>query len=102
MRPTAGGSLDVQQRHPIARVLAAVPKMLILEEPTEGILSSIIADIDRVKRMPAERGMNGGREMAVEPGEQSYDLAAELAYQYIVMRRGANMEAEGVRAQMSI
>ena len=102
-----GGDLSggQQQQLAIARALAPKPKLLILDEPTEGIQPSIIKDIGRVIRMLADRGT-----MAIVLVEQFYDFAAELADQYLVMERGeiiqrgrgANMEAEGVRDRMSI
>jgi urea transport system ATP-binding protein len=72
----------------IARALAAGPKLLILDEPTEGIQPSIIKDIGRVLRMLADTGLNGQR-MSILLCEQYYDFAQELADNYIVMERGA-------------
>ena len=77
-----GGDLSggQQQQLAIARALAAGPKLLILDEPTEGIQPSIIKDIGRVIRRLADEGLNGQR-MAVILVEQYYDFAAELADQ---------------------
>ena len=106
-----GGDLSggQQQQLAIARALAAGPKLLFLDEPTEGIQPNIIKDIGRVIRMLAKEGMNGQR-MAVVLVEQYYDFAAELADQYIVMERGefvqrgrgADMAAENVSQRMSL
>jgi urea transport system ATP-binding protein len=80
-----GGDLSggQQQQLAIARALAAGPKLLLLDEPTEGIQPSIIKDIGRVIRMLADR-----KTMAIVLVEQYVDFAAELADQYLVMERG--------------
>ncbi len=106
-----GGDLSggQQQQLAIARALAAGPRLLMLDEPTEGIQPSIIKDIGRVIRALAERGMDGAP-MAIVLVEQYYDFAAALADRYLVMERGeivqrgrgADMAAEGARERVSI
>jgi urea transport system ATP-binding protein len=82
----------------IARALAAKPKLLILDEPTEGIQPSIIKDIGRVIRMLADKGLDG-QKVAILLVEQYYDFAEELADDYFVMERGTVIES-GLGADM--
>jgi urea transport system ATP-binding protein len=107
MRLRRGGDLSggQQQQLAIARALVSRPKLLILDEPTEGIQPSIIKQIGAVIAELA-----AGGEMAILLVEQYYDFAAALADQYLVMARGeiiqagrrADMEEEGVRELLAI
>ena len=102
-----GGDLSggQQQQLAIGRALAMGPKLLILDEPTEGIQPSIIKDIERAIRALAATG-----DMAILLVEQYYDFARSLADQYIVMERreilkkgaGADMEKDGVKALLAV
>ena len=102
-----GGDLSggQQQQLAIGRALAMGPKLLILDEPTEGIQPSIIKDIERVIRSLAARG-----DMAILLVEQYYDFARSLADQYLVMERGeiiargagADMDKNDVRALLAV
>jgi urea transport system ATP-binding protein len=80
-----GGDLSggQQQQLAIARALVTQPRLLILDEPTEGIQPSIIKEIERVIRDLARRG-----DMAILLVEQYFEFARALAHRYIVMERG--------------
>jgi len=102
-----GGDLSggQQQQLAIGRALAMGPKLLVLDEPTEGIQPSIIKDIERAIRSLASTG-----EMAILLVEQYYDFARSLAGQYLVMERGeiiargegADMDRDDVRAKLAV
>ncbi|MBM3392035.1 MAG: urea ABC transporter ATP-binding subunit UrtE [Betaproteobacteria bacterium] len=102
-----GGDLSggQQQQLAIGRALAIGPRLLILDEPTEGIQPSIIKDIERAIRALAESG-----EMAILLVEQYYDFARSLADHYLVMERGeivmrglgSDMDKDGVRETLSV
>ena len=107
MMKRRGGDLSggQQQQLAIGRALAPGPKLLILDEPTEGIQPSIIKDIERAIRALAETG-----EMAILLVEQYYDFARSLADHYLLMERGeiisrgtgADMDANRVREMLSV
>jgi len=107
MMKRRGGDLSggQQQQLAIGRALAMRPRLLILDEPTEGIQPSIIKDIERAIRTLAESG-----DMSILLCEQYYDFARSLADQYIVLERGeiiargagADMDKDGVRERLAV
>ncbi len=102
-----GGDLSggQQQQLAIARALVTRPRLLILDEPTEGIQPSIIKDIERVIRALAARG-----DMAILLVEQYFDFARDLAAAYAVMQRGEivlsgrreDMDETAVRSYLTV
>jgi len=104
-RPGGDLSGGQQQQLAIGRALAMGPKLLILDEPTEGIQPSIIKDIERAIRALAATG-----DMAILLVEQYYDFARSLADQYLLMERGeivmrgagSQMDSDGVKALLSL
>ena len=92
-----GGDLSggQQQQLAIARALVTRPRLLILDEPTEGIQPSIIKQIERVIRALAQRG-----DMAILLVEQYFEFARDLAASYLVMQRG-EVVLSGRREEMN-
>ncbi|MEN9513788.1 MAG: hypothetical protein RIQ95_416 [Pseudomonadota bacterium] len=107
MKHRRGGDLSggQQQQLAIARALLSRPKLLLLDEPTEGIQPSIIKDIGRVIRRLATE-----QQMSILLVEQYYDFAASLADDYLVMSRGQiiargqghDMAKDGVRMMITV
>jgi len=91
-----GGDLSggQQQQLAIARALLAEPKLIIFDEPTEGIQPSIIKDIERVIRLLRERG-----DMGILLCEQYFDFAHALADKFVVLSRG-EVVASGMQELM--
>jgi urea transport system ATP-binding protein len=102
-----GGDLSggQQQQLAIARALVMRPKLLLLDEPTEGIQPSIIKDIERVIALLRDRGT-----MAIVLVEQYFDFAKRLADNFIVLDRGRTvlagdrnvLESTDVRAHLTV
>lgn len=102
-----GGDLSggQQQQLAIGRALVTRPRLLVLDEPTEGIQPSIIKDIQRVIKQLADRG-----DMAILLVEQYFDFAHELADDIVVLERGEvvlegtkdGLDREKVRAYLTV
>ena len=86
MQRRRGGDLSggQQQQLAIGRALIMQPKLLLLDEPTEGIQPNIIQQIGRVIRYLRDQGR-----MAIVLVEQYFDFAYDLADEFVVMERGA-------------
>ncbi len=92
-----GGDLSggQQQQLAIARAMMTKPKLLLLDEPTEGIQPNIIQQIGRVIEYLRDQG-----NMAIVLVEQYFDFAYGLADQFVVMRRGAVLKS-GTKAELT-
>lgn len=107
MQGRRGGDLSggQQQQLAIARALVMRPRLLVLDEPTEGIQPSIIKDIGRV--ITLLRGRGG---MAILLVEQYFDFARQLAQEIAVMDRGSivlqgrreELDEQDVRRRVSV
>ena len=90
----AGALSHGQQQLAIGRAMILRPRLLLLDEPTEGIQPDIIQQIGRVIEYLRGRG-----EMAIIPVEQYFDFAYALADRFYVLKRGA-VALSGTKAEI--
>ena len=92
-----GGDLSggQQQQLAIGRALITRPKLLLLDEPTEGIQPNIIQQIGKVIEYLRDQG-----EMAIVLVEQYFDFAYELADRFVALERG-RVVLDGARDEIS-
>lgn len=97
MENRRGGDLSggQQQQLSIGRALVTKPKLLLLDEPTEGIQPNIIQQIGRVIEYLRDRN-----DMSIILVEQYFEFAYGLANRFVVMRRG-KVELEGIKKDFS-
>ena len=106
MQNRRGGDLSggQQQQLAIIRALVARPRLLLLDEPTEGIQPSLVKDIERVLRL-----LSGGG-MTILLVEQYVEFARALAQEYAILDRGevvgrgrvADLRPEEMRRHLAV
>ena len=107
MKSRRGGNLSggQQQQLAIARALASKPKMLLLDEPTEGIQPSIIKEMARtLRRIRDEKGLS------IVVSEQVLSFALDIADRILVLEKGEivaeetreNVNEEKIAAYLSV
>lgn len=85
-----------QQQLAIARALASRPKLLLLDEPTEGIQPNIVMEIEKVIR-----SLKARRDMGILLVEQKLDFALSVADSYCVLEKG-ELVAAGVAEEGAV